>query len=53
MKLLRFGDPGKEKPGLLDDFGAIRDLNGLVDDISDKKTLDNTTSSTERLNFDE
>ena len=38
MKLLRFGDPGKEKPGLLDDFGAIRDLTGLVDDIS-KETL--------------
>ena len=38
MKLLRFGSPGKEKPGLVDDSGAIRDLSGLVEDIS-KETL--------------
>ena len=38
MKLLRFGSPGKEKPGLVDDSGAIRDLSGMVEDIS-KETL--------------
>ncbi len=39
MKLLRFGSPGKEKPGLLDDSGTIRDLSGLVGDISEKILL--------------
>ena len=34
MKLLRYGPKGKEKPGLLDAGGAIRDLSGLVDDIA-------------------
>lgn len=34
MKLLRYGKPGKEKPGLLDRAGRIRDLSGHVDDIA-------------------
>ena len=34
MKLLRYGEIGQEKPGLLDGEGRIRDLSGLVDDIS-------------------
>jgi 2-keto-4-pentenoate hydratase/2-oxohepta-3-ene-1,7-dioic acid hydratase in catechol pathway len=34
MKLLRFGERGAEKPGLLDNTGAIRDLSGVVDDIN-------------------
>ncbi|HET7315504.1 fumarylacetoacetate hydrolase family protein [Salinisphaera sp.] len=34
MKLLRFGPPGQEKPGLLDADGAIRDISSLVDDIA-------------------
>jgi len=33
MKLLRFGETGQEKPGLLDADGALRDLSGVVDDI--------------------
>jgi 2,4-didehydro-3-deoxy-L-rhamnonate hydrolase len=33
MKLLRYGAKGKEKPGLLDKDGRIRDLSGVVDDI--------------------
>ena len=33
MKLLRFGPPGAEKPGILDADGAIRDLSSLVPDI--------------------
>lgn len=33
MKLLRYGEPGWEKPGLLDDEGRIRDLFGIVADI--------------------
>jgi len=34
MKLLRFGDAGQEKPGLLDADGTIRDLSGHVADIT-------------------
>jgi 2-keto-4-pentenoate hydratase/2-oxohepta-3-ene-1,7-dioic acid hydratase in catechol pathway len=34
MKLLRYGAPKHEKPGLLDSEGAIRDLSGHIDDIS-------------------
>jgi 2-keto-4-pentenoate hydratase/2-oxohepta-3-ene-1,7-dioic acid hydratase in catechol pathway len=34
MKLLRYGPVGKEKPGLLDSMGAIRDLSGVIPDIA-------------------
>jgi 2-keto-4-pentenoate hydratase/2-oxohepta-3-ene-1,7-dioic acid hydratase in catechol pathway len=33
MKLVRYGEAGKEKPGVLDGQGAIRDLSGIVRDI--------------------
>ncbi|MFO1148835.1 MAG: fumarylacetoacetate hydrolase family protein [Alsobacter sp.] len=33
MKLVRFGQPGSEKPGLVDSDGSIRDLSGHVQDI--------------------
>jgi hypothetical protein len=34
MKLLRYGPPGREKPGILDAEGNIRSLAGVVPDIS-------------------
>ena len=34
MKLLRYGPRGQEKPGLLDANGRIRDLSGVVADIT-------------------
>lgn len=34
MKLLRFGDAGQEKPGLMDNNGQLRDLSGHVPDIT-------------------
>ncbi|WP_370311962.1 fumarylacetoacetate hydrolase family protein [Sagittula sp.] len=34
MKLLRYGPPGAEKPGLLDSEDHVRDLSGVVADIS-------------------
>jgi 2-keto-4-pentenoate hydratase/2-oxohepta-3-ene-1,7-dioic acid hydratase in catechol pathway len=34
MKLVRFGPAGREKPGLVDSDGRIRDLTGVVDDIA-------------------
>jgi 2-keto-4-pentenoate hydratase/2-oxohepta-3-ene-1,7-dioic acid hydratase in catechol pathway len=33
MKLVRYGEAGKEKPGILDAQGNIRDLSGVVKDI--------------------
>jgi len=33
MKLVRFGRPGKEKPGLLDAAGKLRDLSGVIVDL--------------------
>ncbi|MGV6812289.1 MAG: fumarylacetoacetate hydrolase family protein [Brevirhabdus sp.] len=34
MKLLRFGETGQERPGILDSDGYIRDLSGVVGDIA-------------------
>lgn len=34
MKLLRYGPAGQEKPGILDAAGAIRDLSGVIPDIT-------------------
>jgi 2-keto-4-pentenoate hydratase/2-oxohepta-3-ene-1,7-dioic acid hydratase in catechol pathway len=33
MKLLRFGNYGEEKPGVLDSSGTIRDLSGVIGEI--------------------
>ncbi len=44
MKLLRFGPPGKEKPGIVDAAGGVRDLSDHVAEIDlrmlDAKALD-------------
>lgn len=34
MKLLRYGSPGHERPGLLDSTGTIRDLSSVIADLS-------------------
>jgi 2,4-diketo-3-deoxy-L-fuconate hydrolase len=34
MKLLRYGVPGQEKPGILDPAGNIRSLEGVIDDVA-------------------
>ena len=33
MKLVRYGNPGQEKPGLIDAEGQLRDLSGVISDI--------------------
>jgi len=33
MKLVRFGNPGAEKPGIVDAHGMIRDLSVYVSDF--------------------
>ncbi|MGK9051519.1 fumarylacetoacetate hydrolase family protein [Neorhizobium petrolearium] len=34
MKFVRFGEPGQERPGMIDASGTIRDLSAVIDDIS-------------------
>jgi 2,4-didehydro-3-deoxy-L-rhamnonate hydrolase len=34
MKLVRFGEPGAEKPGMLDGQGQVRDLSGVIPDVA-------------------
>ena len=39
MKLVRFGAPGREKPGIIDKNGKIRDLSKVVPDIAGDDAL--------------
>ncbi|WP_371223053.1 fumarylacetoacetate hydrolase family protein [Roseovarius sp. 2305UL8-3] len=34
MRFLRYGEPGQEKPGVLDSAGGLRDLSGVIDDLA-------------------
>lgn len=36
MKLLRFGNPGEERPGILDANGQVRDLSAVITDLDGK-----------------
>lgn len=42
MKLVRYGNHGEEKPGLIDAGGVLRDLSGHVDDIAGAALGDET-----------
>ena len=52
MKLLRYGPPGAEKPGLLDSSGAIRDLSGVIPDISGETLLPQSIAGLRKLDPD-
>jgi ureidoglycolate lyase len=52
MKLLRFGAPGSEKPGLLDDNGVVRDLSSHVDDIAGEVLTDAGLARLRALNVE-
>jgi len=51
MKLLRFGDAGSEKPGVLDSDGRIRDLSAHIDDIGPDQLEDATLARLASLDF--
>jgi 2-keto-4-pentenoate hydratase/2-oxohepta-3-ene-1,7-dioic acid hydratase in catechol pathway len=51
MKLLRYGLPGHEKPGVLDLDGQIRDLSQLVPDIEGQALLAESFERLKRINF--
>ncbi len=42
MKLVRYGNEGSERPGMLDAQGALRDLSDLIHDL-DRSTLSSTS----------
>lgn len=50
MKLLRYGPDGSEKPGILDPNGQIRDLSGIIPDISADSLLPESLDKLARLN---
>src|SRR3990167_3030156 len=39
MKLVRYGLPGQEKPGVLDSQGRVRDLSDLITDVGAEALL--------------
>lgn len=51
MKLLRYGEKGREKPGALDGEGKIRDLSDVLGDISGATLQPNVLSSLEALDL--
>lgn len=40
MKLMRVGQPGKEKPAILDEDGTIRDISGAINDLGGENLSD-------------
>jgi 2-keto-4-pentenoate hydratase/2-oxohepta-3-ene-1,7-dioic acid hydratase in catechol pathway len=49
MKLLRYGSPGREKPGLLDANGTIRDLAGVIADVGGDALLPESLAKLRQL----
>jgi len=49
MKLVRYGSPGKEKPGLIDAQGRLRDLSAVVPDITPEQLGDKVLARLARL----
>jgi 2,4-didehydro-3-deoxy-L-rhamnonate hydrolase len=52
MKLVRYGNPGKEKPGLIDAEGKLRDLSAYIKDIGPGQLSDAALSKLRKLKTD-
>src|SRR6056297_2740936 len=52
MRLLRYGMPGEEKPGLLDSTGKIRGLGEVLEDISAGSLGAGALDVIDRVNID-
>ncbi len=50
MKLVRYGSPGAERPAILDTDGSLRDLSGLINDVSGPSLLPESLDRLSRLN---
>ncbi len=51
MRLVRFGKPGREKPGIIDEEGQIRDLSTKLKDIDSKAINPNSLKLVQRVNL--
>ena len=51
MKLLRYGESGQERPGMLDKSGLIRDLSGYINDISEETLLPINIEKLKKIDF--
>ena len=51
MKLVRYGRPGKEKPGMLDEEGRLRDLSSVVADIDPSLLSDKALRKLAKLDY--
>jgi 2-keto-4-pentenoate hydratase/2-oxohepta-3-ene-1,7-dioic acid hydratase in catechol pathway len=49
MKLVRYGNPGKEKPGLIDADGKLRDLSAVIPDLTSAYLSDAMIAKLRRL----
>ena len=52
MKLVRYGNPGKEKPGLIDAAGKLRDLSKVIADVTPDQLNDKALAKLAKLNTD-
>jgi 2,4-diketo-3-deoxy-L-fuconate hydrolase len=52
MKLVRYGNPGKEKPGLIDAAGRLRDLSKVITDVTPDQLSDKALAKLAKLNTD-
>jgi 2-keto-4-pentenoate hydratase/2-oxohepta-3-ene-1,7-dioic acid hydratase in catechol pathway len=52
MKLVRYGRPGKEKPGLIDEEGKLRDLSGVIADLGADQLSDKALAKLAKLQHD-
>ena len=52
MKLLRYGPPGQEKPGVLDAHGRVRDLSAVVPDLAGDALLPASLTRLKALDLD-
>jgi 2-keto-4-pentenoate hydratase/2-oxohepta-3-ene-1,7-dioic acid hydratase in catechol pathway len=52
MKLVRYGQAGKEKPGLIDDNGQLRDLSAVTGDLGPEQLGDAALAKLRKLRTD-
>lgn len=52
MKLLRYGNAGQERPGILDSNGKVRELDSVVSDINGKTLSEETLKKIAQIDID-
>jgi len=50
MRLLRYGNVGEERPGIVDAEGALRDLSGITGDITGKTLVPESLEKLRKIN---